>query len=816
MPQSKGARPNTKPSRSMKKADMDLYRTDGERDTDLKGFSQTAKNDPSPNQVSNVKPNAMQTTFPVFNEEYFEAFDVCFSFPRHFKPKKENKVIPAAKAEKMIMKILCARNSSEDYDDVRSLHKCYGLSAKEVQKDFTHGEMRELFLNATVNVINRIGCFTAKSHSQDGANLLIRCKLEEEACKRHADMKNYPLQMDYNVTSFEQFKQDPSFSGPFVPYERCIERTTRDGSAMDKIGHVWQRYDRISRPFNHEFSRGDEELSIFRDMDRVRLLMEVLNEYINVKILEDKKFITAAYPLHQPAPLEALKNSWGNFKLCWTPTQPFDQIREYFGEKIALYYAWLNLYCYMLVIPAAIGTILYVLEITFDYEMNYTAGWLNYIRVLYCAVVTAWATWFYQLWQRRESVYRLRWGSEVVTGNLPSPQKNPYFKPECNVVDPINPNGKVVRSVKPSSHIIRKLIAGFLACTITFIAVCVVNDEAVNSFARMFGLMGSTDKGMTWESAVGADQPDSYDSEQAGMQGAWFVAYLPLVILVKIVGLLWDRMIIQSIAKFENNPFFEDYYKSVTIYSFIFKFANHLIPLLYLAFMKEYFGELCKDMDDGRCIKSSRKMLQSFFTAGLFGNLMEIGLPFAKNWMASRKAKKLNNKVPFYETQAYTKTYDSRAQIKDFQEVMLEFCFVALFGVIFPLMPLLNLIVTMVEIRSDAYKLTHVYRRTWPDAAPEGVGAWNTIQRSITFGCVITNVLLCGLVTIGYHRSLIFKLTFSLMLLLLTLGFKEFLEYRYPSTSKKYRTQKARSHVVHFEAIWGTKNMETKSTPIGY
>jgi hypothetical protein len=38
---------------------------------------------------------------------------------------------------------------------------------------------------------------------------------------------------------------------------------------------------------------------------------------------------------------------------CFTSSPP--RRREYFGEKVAIYYAWIGHYTYFLLIPAALG-----------------------------------------------------------------------------------------------------------------------------------------------------------------------------------------------------------------------------------------------------------------------------------------------------------------------------------------------------------------------------------------------------------------------------------------------------------------------------
>uniref|UniRef100_A0A914XH48 Anoctamin n=1 Tax=Plectus sambesii TaxID=2011161 RepID=A0A914XH48_9BILA len=49
-----------------------------------------------------------------------------------------------------------------------------------------------------------------------------------------------------------------------------------------------------------------------------------------------------------------LRTVWGAFRQ-WHRHQPLDEIRDYFGEKVAIYYAWLGFYTKMLVYPAVFG-----------------------------------------------------------------------------------------------------------------------------------------------------------------------------------------------------------------------------------------------------------------------------------------------------------------------------------------------------------------------------------------------------------------------------------------------------------------------------
>lgn len=62
---------------------------------------------------------------------------------------------------------------------------------------------------------------------------------------------------------------------------------------------------------------------------------------LNLKDLEAKECIVAAFPLHNFTELKALKEKWFSWKFApWG--QPVEQIKDYFGEKVGLYFAWLG------------------------------------------------------------------------------------------------------------------------------------------------------------------------------------------------------------------------------------------------------------------------------------------------------------------------------------------------------------------------------------------------------------------------------------------------------------------------------------------
>mmetsp|Transcript_24178 Transcript_24178/g.4041 ORF Transcript_24178/g.4041 Transcript_24178/m.4041 type:complete len:172 (+) Transcript_24178:1825-2340(+) len=71
-------------------------------------------------------------------------------------------------------------------------------------------------------------------------------------------------------------------------------------------------------------------------------------------------------------------------------------------------------------------------------------------------------------------------------------------------------------------------------------------------------------------------------------------------------------------------------------------------------------------------------------------------------------------------------------------EVIVDYGYVVMFSVAFPLVPICSLILTLIEIRVDAWKLCYLTRRPYPGPAVT-LGIWFSIIQFISFAGVLTN-----------------------------------------------------------------------------
>lgn len=102
------------------------------------------------------------------------------------------------------------------------------------------------------------------------------------------------------------------------------------------------------------------------------------------KMLAKNKML-AMYPMHNPKKISKLMKTW--VKDCSLPWyQPIATVKEYFGEKIALYFVFMSSYTRALIIPGVVGLIFQLIvwqsgNWSREYIMNL------YIACIYCFVL---------------------------------------------------------------------------------------------------------------------------------------------------------------------------------------------------------------------------------------------------------------------------------------------------------------------------------------------------------------------------------------------------------------------------------------------
>ncbi|XP_067243554.1 anoctamin-8 [Chanodichthys erythropterus] len=117
--------------------------------------------------------------------------------------------------------------------------------------------------------------------------------------------------------------------------------------------------------------------------------------------LRARGVIQQVFPLHEQRILGQLMKSWVQ-AVC--EKQPLDDICDYFGAKIAMYFAWLGFYTTSMLYPAVIGFVLWMLT-----ESDQTSR--DICCVVFALFNVVWATLFLERWKRRGAELAYKWGT---------------------------------------------------------------------------------------------------------------------------------------------------------------------------------------------------------------------------------------------------------------------------------------------------------------------------------------------------------------------------------------------------------------------
>ncbi|XP_040176414.1 anoctamin-8 isoform X2 [Rana temporaria] len=162
----------------------------------------------------------------------------------------------------------------------------------------------------------------------------------------------------------------------------------------------------------------ENELNFFTSQERqciIRYWMENLRakqgeSLHNIHFLEGQPIIPElaargviqqVFPVHEQKILSRLMKSWVQ-AVC--ERQPLDEICEYFGVKIGMYFSWLGFYTSSLVYPAVFGMMLW-----FFTESDQTSR--DICCVVFALFNVIWATLFLEGWKRRGAELAYKWGT---------------------------------------------------------------------------------------------------------------------------------------------------------------------------------------------------------------------------------------------------------------------------------------------------------------------------------------------------------------------------------------------------------------------
>jgi|EP01046_Picozoa_sp_COSAG06_P012677 hypothetical protein len=471
--------------------------------------------------------------------------------------------------------------------------------------------------------------------------------------------------------------------------------------------------------------------------------------------------------------------------------QPIEEVRDYFGDEVALYFSWLGMYTSALAVNAVFGIGVMILQPIFGGVDN------NPMTVTYSVYVGLWSITFLSTWGRRENELRYLWGTDGL-----SHKEEPRLAFEGEVV--YNPDtgrtfkvpgsmwrhrGKRVVSVLVVLFMMTATIA---AATLATLLRYIEDDET-----KLF----SDDA-----SSSGNDNEDKLakynfiEKQWAHKKYLVLSAIVNLAIIV-VFGWIFER-IAEVLTKYENHRTESDYANSLVVKNFCFQFVNNYFVLFYIGYMREIpdpFTHEAHPCASGSCLPELQTQMLIVFTAKTIGKqIANFAKPFLFSALQIVQANRNINKliqnaqrgilnipsvsrvadfIPTSDNLLRDDDDDDRAggglmgglritdpterQIKRmpfestfdyFNDRSIQFGYVVLFAPAYPLAPFWALVNNVIEIRSQAYQMCHGFRRpTWK--AREGIGSWFIVLNVLGFLAVITNASMIAFVGSQQSRN---------------------------------------------------------------
>ncbi|KAG9348203.1 hypothetical protein JZ751_001938 [Albula glossodonta] len=550
------------------------------------------------------------------------------------------------------------------------------------------------------------------------------------------------------------------------------------------------------------FLGSDDKETFFKNTQRHQIIYEILARTpygvskrgeVGIDRLISENIFSAAFPLHE-GPFEIPKGQvepqslalrqilhqyWARWA-CWKKYQPLDHIREYYGEKIALYFAWLGFYTGWLLPAAVVGTVIFLFGIWLMFTdvpateicdsgntyimcplcnictywklssicMTFKAGLLfdHGGTVFFSIFMSLWAVTFLEYWKRTSAILAHRWDCS----EFEEIEERP--RPEFTAMAPMTVRNPVTGAEEPyfpESSRFKRTMTGCMVI-IVMITVVLMFLIAIILYKTILSIIISRSQNAFFIFSAGR------------------IASLTGSVLNLLVILMLSRLytyLARVLTRWEMHRTQTKYEDAFVLKVFVFQFVNFYSSPVYIAFFKGRFvgypgnyhtllGIRNEDCGAGGClIELAQELLVIMVGKQVINNVQEFVCPKLKSWWQKRKFQHSNESDKEDIDQDGGKVQSTTPWETDYQllvceglfdeylEMVLQFGFITIFVAACPLAPLFALLNNWVEVRLDAQKFVCEYRRPVVERAQD-IGIWFNILQVITHLAVISNAFL--------------------------------------------------------------------------
>ncbi|XP_060647312.1 anoctamin-1 isoform X2 [Drosophila nasuta] len=521
-------------------------------------------------------------------------------------------------------------------------------------------------------------------------------------------------------------------------------------------------------------------------LDRQRFPAKRHNEMaFGIERLVAEGVYCAAYPLHDGEITEVgtmrelLYTNWASVKK-WYRYQPLDDIKEYFGVKIGLYFAWLGYYTYMLLLASIVGLICFIYSwislknyvpikdicdrsndnITMCPLCDWCEFWklretCTYAKITYlidnpstiffAVFMSFWATLFLELWKRYSAEITHRW--DLTGFDVHEEHPRPQYLARLEHIEPTRTD-YVTNIKEPTVPFWRmKLPATVFSFSVVLLLIAL-------AFAALVGVVAHRMSVLAALKVNGSNMTTSNAIVIASASAA-FVNLCVLYVLNYLYNHLAEYL--TELEMWRTQTQFDD---SLTLKIYLLQFVNYYASIFYIAFFKgkfvghpgkynTLFEHRQEECSSGGCLTELCIQLGIIMIGKqAFNTILEVYLPmFWRKVLAiqvglsrlfSNTVKPDKTKDERWMRDFKLLDWGARSLFPEYLEMVLQYGFVTIFVAAFPLAPFFALLNNILEMRLDAKKLLTHHKRPVSQRVRD-IGVWYRILDSIGKLSVITN-----------------------------------------------------------------------------
>ena len=553
----------------------------------------------------------------------------------------------------------------------------------------------------------------------------IMMLLDPEQLRKHAIMR-----------TMKQINDDPKYCS-YDPYESIYARyTDRDisGNTIDE-GLYW-RPEGLSHPFrssirlhliHKKIEEGLLDLDVQKEIEKEEIRRSSKNMFhipinlsfndarnLRVKAQIKAGYILALYPLHDVHVSQKLLRHWTYiFNNVWN--LPLWQIKEYYGEKIALFVGLTSHFSTWLIVPAIIGIPLTLLIILNDWDFS------SFFLPAFAFLMCIWAIVMLEYWKRREAELALSWGT-IDFENIE--EVRPEFKGEAikSYID-----GEDITYFPPSER------STLILCTslAIFGVMVLVLGVVVGIYILRYVMYGHP------------------KLAHYGLNAQSLASTLNTIVILIANPIYFDFA--TYLCTLENHRTDSSIYNSMVGKLFVFQFVNSYASFIYLAFIAAYVtpapgtpDEYLGDCGFDNCMKPiAINLIFVFMIRLIVNNILVFLMPYIayqKNVLSGKvKLLDTNSGIANAEGEFLLDTYDTdNAMLADMSDLVIQFGYVIMFIVAMPLAATFALLCNMIKMKGDAWALITLHQRPIPVKAAN-IGVWQDIFTIISIIAIISN-----------------------------------------------------------------------------